>query len=80
MNIDNSKNYTVITPDDGMKLTNAERTVFVSQVTLAKNDSADNWTEITDAEAEELQKALEEAQEQQEEEQEEESSADADEI
>ena len=66
MNIDNSKNYTVITPDNGMKLTNAERTVFVSQVTLAKNDSADNWTEITDAEAEELQKALEEASEEQE--------------
>ena len=66
MNIDNSKNYTVITPDDGMKLTNAERTVFVSQVTLAKNDSADNWTEITDAEAEELQRALEEASEEQE--------------
>lgn len=66
MKIDNSKNYTVITPDDGMKLTNTDRTVFVSRVALAKNDSTDNWTEITDAEAEELQKALEEASEQQE--------------
>ena len=64
MTIDNSKAFTVITPDDGMMLVNADKTVVASRVTLAKNDSTGNWTEITDAEAEELREALEEAQRQ----------------
>lgn len=46
-----------LTAAEGMTLTNGE--VFSKQVYLGKNDSPDNWHEITDAEAEERQKALE---------------------
>jgi hypothetical protein len=44
-----------LTPADGMTLTNGE--TFSKEVFLGKEDSPDNWHEITDAEAEELQKA-----------------------
>lgn len=42
---------------EGMTLTNGE--TYGKTVYLAQNDSVDNWHEITDAEAEELQKARE---------------------
>lgn len=44
--------------DDGMKLTNGE--TFVNIIYLGKNDSIDNWHEITEEEAERLQKQKEE--------------------
>lgn len=43
---------TVLTADDGMKLTNG--TSFGSVVYLGANDSESNWYEITEAEAEKL--------------------------
>lgn len=39
-----------LTASEGMTLTNGE--AFGKVVYLGKNDSAENWTEITDAEAE----------------------------
>ena len=42
---------------NGMTLTNGE--VYGKIIYLGVNDSVDNWQEITDAEAEELQKAAE---------------------
>ena len=39
--------------DDGMKLTNGE--TFVDTIYLGKNDSIDNWHEITEEEAKRLQ-------------------------
>ena len=42
---------------DGMTLTNGE--TYGKEVYLGCNDSADNWQEIPDAEAEELQKVEE---------------------
>ena len=41
---------------DGMTLTNGE--AFGKEIYLGINDSADNWHEITDAEAERLQKEM----------------------
>lgn len=46
-------NDTTIQADEGMQLTNG--TAFGSIVTLGKNDSIDNWYEITEEEAERLQ-------------------------
>lgn len=43
-----------LTASDGMTLTNGEE--YHKKVYLAQSDSPDNWREITDAEAEELQK------------------------
>lgn len=49
---------TVLTASDGHKLTQADTTLsadkrtLASKIFLAVNDSADNWTEITDEEAE----------------------------
>ena len=42
---------------EGMTLTNGK--TFGKTVYLARNDTAENWREITDAEAEELQKVEE---------------------
>ena len=42
---------------EGMTLTNGE--TYGKTVYLAQNDTAENWREITDAEAEELQKVEE---------------------
>ena len=42
-----------LTASEGMMLTNGE--TFGKVVYLGKNDSADNWHEITDEEAEKLQ-------------------------
>ena len=39
--------------DEGMTLTNGE--AFGKEVYLGKNDKAENWHEITDAKAEEIQ-------------------------
>lgn len=39
-----------LTPAEGMTLTNGE--TFSKEVYLGKNDSPENWSEITDAEAE----------------------------
>jgi hypothetical protein len=44
---------TTIKADDGMKLTDGIS--FGSVVYIGKNDSIDNWHEITEAEAERLQ-------------------------
>lgn len=49
---------TVLTADEGMKLTNGE--AFGSTVRLGVNDSADNWHEIT---AEEAERRMAEAEE-----------------
>lgn len=46
-------NKTTIQSDEGKMLTNG--TAFGSIVTLGKNDSIDNWYEITEEEAERLQ-------------------------
>lgn len=43
-----------LTPGEGMTLTNG--TEFGKEIYLGINDSADNWREITDEEAETLQK------------------------
>lgn len=43
---------------NGMVLTNGE--VYGKEIYLGKNDSPDNWHEITDAEYEEIQKKIEE--------------------
>ena len=45
-----------LTASKGMTLTNGE--AFGKEIYLGKNDSAENWTEITDAEAEEMQKEI----------------------
>ena len=45
-----------LTAAEGMTLTNG--TEFGKEIYLGKNDSAGNWNEITDAEAEKLQKEL----------------------
>lgn len=45
----------VLKADEGMTLTNGE--AFGKVVYLGKNDSADNWHEITDEEAQALQEA-----------------------
>ena len=42
-----------LTAAEGMTLTDGE--VFGKEIYLGKNDSADNWHEITDAEAEKIQ-------------------------
>ena len=47
-----------ITASEGMTLTNGE--VFSKEIYLGKNDSPENWNEITDSEAEALMKELEE--------------------
>lgn len=52
---------TVLTADDGMKLTNGN--TFGTVVQLGVNDSGSNWYEITVAEAEELQAKMLEAEE-----------------
>ena len=41
-----------LTATKGMTLTNGE--AFGKEIYLGKNDSAENWTEITDTEAEEI--------------------------
>lgn len=48
-----------LTASEGMTLTNGE--AFGKEVYLGSNDSAENWREITDAEAEEMQALKEEA-------------------
>ena len=45
-----------LTAAEGMTLTNG--TEFGKEIYLGKNDGAGNWHEITDAEAEEMQKAM----------------------
>lgn len=49
---------TVLTVDEGMKLTNDS--TYASVVRLGKEDSPENWHEITDEEAERLQREKEE--------------------
>lgn len=46
-----------LTASEGMTLTNGD--TYGKEVYLGCNDSAENWYEITDAEAEELQKVEE---------------------
>jgi hypothetical protein len=50
-----TEKVTVLKADEGMTLTNGE--AFGKVVYLGKNDSADNWHEITDEDAEEMQTA-----------------------
>lgn len=49
---------TVLTADNGMKLTNGD--AFGTTVRLAKSDSPDNWREVTEAEAEQMMADAEE--------------------
>lgn len=49
-----TENITVLKADENMMLTNGE--TFGKVVYLGINDSADNWHEITDEEAQALQK------------------------
>lgn len=46
-----------LTASEGMTLTNGE--IFGKEIYLGKNDMPENYNEITDAEAEKLQKELE---------------------
>ena len=48
-----TEKVTVLKADEGMTLTNGE--TFGKVVYLGINDSAENWHEIPDAEAQELQ-------------------------
>ena len=48
-----TEKVTVLKADEGMTLTNGE--TFGKVVYLGINDSADNWHEITDAEAQAMQ-------------------------
>lgn len=48
-----TEKVTVLKADDGMTLTNGD--TFGKVVYLSVNDSADNWHEITDEEAQTLQ-------------------------
>lgn len=50
------ENYTttIIVADDGMTITNSDNSVLAKKVYLGKNDSASNYMEITDAEAEQI--------------------------
>jgi hypothetical protein len=50
-----TEKVTVLKAEEGKILTNGE--TFGKVVYLGINDSADNWHEITDEEAEEMQKA-----------------------
>lgn len=50
---------TKIEADEGMYLTNGE--TYGKTIYLGKNDSAENWTEITEAEYEQLMAEKEEA-------------------
>lgn len=50
-----TENITVLKADEGKTLTNGES--FGKVVYLGINDSADNWHEITNAEAQALQEA-----------------------
>ena len=50
-----------LTASEGMTLTNGQ--AFGKTIYLGSNDKAENWHEITDAEAEELQKGEEPEQE-----------------
>jgi hypothetical protein len=47
------ENATILKADENLTLTNGE--TFGKVVYLGKNDSAENWHEITDEEAEALQ-------------------------
>jgi hypothetical protein len=51
------ENAIILKADEGMTLTNGE--AFGKVVYLGINDSADNWHEITDAEAQALQEIQE---------------------
>ena len=51
-------NDNVLKADEGMTLTNGE--AFGKTIYLGINDNKNNWREITDVEAEELQKVEEE--------------------
>ena len=51
-------NYNILKADEGMTLTNGE--AFGKTIYLGINDDKSNWREITDIEAEELQKIEEE--------------------
>lgn len=65
--IETSYTTRVLEASEGFTLTQSadvpllERTL-VKKVYLAVNDSPDNWAEITDAEADEIRRAQEEAQ------------------
>ncbi len=48
-----TEKVTVLKADEGMTLTNGE--AFGKVVYLGRNDSADNWSEITDEKAEKMQ-------------------------
>lgn len=47
------ENQTILKADEGFYLTNGE--TFAKVVYLGKNDSPDNWSEITEAEKEKIE-------------------------
>ncbi len=51
---------TVLTPAEGMRLTDGE-TVAEGEVYVGINDAPENWREVTEAEAEEIRERAEEA-------------------
>lgn len=53
------ENAIILKADEGKTLTNGE--VFGKVVYLGKNDSTDNWHEITDEDAQALQKTVDES-------------------
>ena len=50
---------TVLTASEGHMLINADCVTMGKKVYLAANDSVENWSEITDAEADEIRTRLE---------------------
>lgn len=50
-----SAGSTVLTPDEGMRLVDAEGTVAEGSVTLGAGASASSWSEVTEAEAAEIE-------------------------
>lgn len=51
---------TVIAASDGHTLLNKDGKTMGKKVFLSASDSVENWSEITDAEAEEIRKKIEE--------------------
>lgn len=60
MTITSESGITVLKPSEGMRLTDGE-TVAEGEVYVGKNDAPENWREVTEAEAEEVRKRVEEA-------------------
>lgn len=61
MKINQTKIFTVITPEDGFKLSTLDKSqMYEGEIYLGKYDSADNYIEVTVAEYEEWIKSQQE--------------------